>query len=114
MILALPVESILAQLPSVRRGRRLKKRTHGTNYAELCRLLEPHDVTLSRQYRETPSENGTSVLRVKHEKGANWHWMLLHYGVVYDSVDASEMSLSEFLQSVGPRRVSYYSLIVKE
>lgn len=104
MIVGVPVETVLAALPAVRKR---SKRSHGTNYGELLRLLAPYGYRLGRRLHDLLPETGMAILRVAKPRSGNWHWLLLADGVVYDSAEGATIPLDSFSRD----HVSWYEVV---
>ncbi len=87
MLAGVPVADVLRKVKAVRSQARRKKTNHGTNVAEIIRLLQPYGMTLGRRLRgERTPRTGQFLLRIEKRAGRRWHWAVLSDGWVYDPI----------------------------
>lgn len=96
MLAGVPVATILATLPTVRKPARARKRTHQTNMGELIRLMKPYGLSLGRRQRTPPPQAGMVLLRIQADRGRNWHWAVLSNGTVYDPADLTARTIAAY------------------
>ena len=82
MLAHVPIADVLAVLPTIRRR---KKRTHGTNLAEMARLFAHYGLTLDyRRMKGQPPADVPVLLRIASRTRRNWHWAISYDNTLYD------------------------------
>lgn len=101
---------VIAALPTVRKGRRLKLRTQYVNVGEMAILLGHCAVAISRRQHGLPPRDRTALLRIDRPVGRGWHWAVQADGQIFDPALTKPCAIGRYFGLVRKDFVSWYDV----
>lgn len=101
------VDAVILRMKAMRkRG----KRNDATTQGEMMALFRSYGYRMGRKLRDPLPAVGTALVRIKHLRGRNGHYVVLQDGVIYDPDHGGVRDISY----VHPRRITWHEIEKKE